>query len=536
VSRRWLAVLVFAAVLPASSARAVDTEWVARWRQDLALARDTLSQMHPNLFHSVTRAEWNRELDSLAARLPRLEHHEIVVELARIVARIGDGHTRLTMPFDSTAGFFTGHSSTAPPLIPGLVFRHLPVRLYEFADGLFVVRATPDHADLLGGKVVELGNQPIERAIALVAPTVQRDNDQQVRDLLPRWLMVPEILHARRVAPERTRVRIVVESADGGRREAWLAPVPLGMWPEWREARTIRGDPPLADRFPSRRHWQVRIGPGSVLYARYREVLDDGGRTVSAFADSVFGGMRGTDRLVLDIRGNVGGNGFLNRPVLHGAIATPALRRPGGLFVLADRGTFSAAMSLLADLETHTPAVIVGEKSGARPNGYGDSRRLRLPRTGLTIRVSSLYWQVTDPRDERDGIAPHIALEPKFADWQAGRDPALDSALALAGAKGSDPTGEWTGTVTLDHQRLPMSIMVAREGTRASVRLDSAELDAKDAAMSDVGFERGELSFAYRGSGPPWEFTGRAAGETMIGVVRFQGSVLPFVLARKRSG
>ena len=532
---RWLAVLALAAVLPASPAHAVDAEWAARWRRDIAFARDTLPMVHPHLFHAVPQVELNREWDSLAARVPQLEHHAIVVELARIVARIGDGHTRLTLPIDSSAGFFTGHATTAPPLVPGLVFRHLPIRLHGFADGLFVVRATPDHAELLGGRVVELGQVPIDRAVALVAPTVQHDNDQQTRDLLPRWLVVPEVLHGCGVAPERERVRIVVEAREGRRRETWLTPVPLGRRPEWREARTLTGDPPLAERYPGRRHWSLRVAPGSIIYARYREVLDDGDRTVAAFADSVFRALRDTDRLVLDIRGNVGGNGFLNRPLLHGAIAAPALRRPGALFVLADRGTFSAAMMLLADLEKHTPAVIAGEKTGARPNGYGDSRRVRLPGTGLTIRVSSLYWQMTDPRDPRDGIAPHVALEPTFADWKVGRDPALDSTLALAEAEDGDPGGTWGGTVTLGHERFPLSIVVTRRDARWSVVMDAAAMGIEKEPASEVTFDRGELSFARRGSGPAWEFRGRAAGGTMVGVARFQGALLPFVLARERS-
>jgi len=67
---------------------------------------------------------------------------------------------------------------------------------------------------------------------------------------------------------------------------------------------------------------------------------------------------------------------------------------------------------LLAGLEEHTGAVLAGETSGGSPNGHGDARRVRLPRTGLTIRVSTLYWQTTVPEERRKGkgsLIPFVA-------------------------------------------------------------------------------------------------------------------------------
>src|SRR4029079_12222584 len=103
------------------------------------------------------------------------------------------------------------------------------------------------------------------------------------------------------------------------------------------------------------------------------------------------------------------------------------LWRPGGLWVLTDRGTFSAAVMIAAALENPTTGLFAGEKTGGHPNSYGDSRRIVLPQTGLTVRVSSLYWQLTGPRDQRDGITPLVPIEARFADWKANRDPVLDA-------------------------------------------------------------------------------------------------------------
>jgi hypothetical protein len=102
MSRRSLSAMLLTLALasfPAPGrAEPIGEDWVAKWRGDLAIAADSLPRAHPNFFHSVPRETYRRELDSLATRLPRLAQHEIVVELARIVARVGEGHTRVTFP------------------------------------------------------------------------------------------------------------------------------------------------------------------------------------------------------------------------------------------------------------------------------------------------------------------------------------------------------------------------------------------------------------------------------------------------------
>jgi hypothetical protein len=45
--------------------------------------------------------------------------------------------------------------------------------------------------------------------------------------------------------------------------------------------------------------------------------------------------------------------------------------------------------------------------------------------------VSHLYWQSSWPQDQRMWVAPDIYVPPTFADFQAGRDAALEAVLGL---------------------------------------------------------------------------------------------------------
>ena len=524
-----IASLSVACLAPAALAQPIPSDWVAKWRADLAFAADSLPRVHPNFFHAVPPARYRAVLDSLSARVPVMSHDEIVVELARIVALVGDGHTRVTFPFDTSAAFFTGHTTTAKPKIPGLVFRHYPIRLGLFADTLWVIRADSAHRDLLGGRVVTWSDRSAAQAMAAVEPTVQRDNDRQVRDLLPAWLVCPEILRSRGVVADAEHATIVVER-DGARVTGMLSPVPIGAKVSWIDARAA-GAPPLRDRFPERNHWFTRVPGTTTFYARYREVNDDQTETVSQFADSLFAAIEAArgDRLILDLRGNVGGNGSLNRPLVQHLIRDERLWQPGGLWALIDRGTFSAAVMMSADLEMRTPTLLAGEKTGGHPNSYGDSRRVVLPNSGVTVRVSSLYWQLTSPQDHRDGITPLVPVTMHFADWRANRDPVLEAALARE--NDGNFAGSWSGEIGWQFARLPLRLDLEKRGSGWSGRVDMPDADLHGAALEAVTTSGGVLATSWNAGGA-WRFHGRLAGDRLVGIVRYNG--LDYAVALER--
>jgi len=59
-----------------------------------------------------------------------------------------------------------------------------------------------------------------------------------------------------------------------------------------------------------------------------------------------------------------------------------------------------------------------------------------LPASGLVVRISTVLWNGSDPRDPRAFLAPDLPAMPGFADWLAHRDP------ALAAIEAWRPTGE----------------------------------------------------------------------------------------------
>lgn len=97
------------------------------------------------------------------------------------------------------------------------------------------------------------------------------------------------------------------------------------------------------------------------------------------------------------------------------------------------RTTFSAAQTFLHRFEEYTYALFVGEPSGAKPSHFGDSQRIVLDNSGLTLRLSTIYWHSWLANDFRDAINPHISTTYNSEDFFSGADPGLEAALEYSG-------------------------------------------------------------------------------------------------------
>jgi len=403
----------------------LDTTRVREWREDLAVIRAQAPAHHANLFHAMTRPQFDSALAAIENSLPHTTRAQVIVELQKLAALIGDGH-----------------SSVGPWRDTATAFHELPVTFYafsvgSFSDGLRIRAATRAHADLLGATVLAIGGVPIDSALARVRPLVSRDNEMGVLARAPMFLAMPEVLFATGLAPDPGHATLTLDTA-GGRRDVTLTPI--GLFPMltgdidrtwmpregWVDARDAAPTPLwLANARDN--YWYRWLPESRTLYCQLNTIQQAKGDSLAPFlaralhtADSA-----GALRFVLDLRLNGGGNGQWNRDILR-ALLKSRYDAPGKLYVITGRRTFSAAQMLISELENWSDAIFVGEPSSSRGTHYGDSYRFVLPNSHVTFRVSSLYWQLSDPRDDRPWIPVAIPAPLNYEDYVAGRDPALD--------------------------------------------------------------------------------------------------------------
>ena len=392
--------------------------------EDLAVLRREMPARHANLFHAMTRAQFDSALFSIESRLPTLARHQGIVELQKLAAMIGDGHSNVGPWRDSV-----------------IAFHSLPFAFYWFSDGIIVRAADSAHASFIGARVVEIGDRPLDSAIARIRPLISRDNEMGVRAYTALLLAMPEVLHATGISSSSAQIRLVLE--QNGKRttvnveHAGLFPMFTGdadkQWlprKGWVDARDkSRSAHWLSD--PTNGYWFTYLSAERTLYCQINTIQQKPGDSLHVFmaralstADSV-----GADRFVLDLRLNGGGDGSFNKSIFLPLIKSRYDTRDR-LFVIIGRRTFSAAQMLVTEMETYTNATFVGEPTASHANHFGDSFRIVLPNSRVTVRVSTLWHQYRDSRDTREMIEPAIAAPLSFADYAAGRDPALDAILA----------------------------------------------------------------------------------------------------------
>lgn len=168
---------------------------------------------------------------------------------------------------------------------------------------------------------------------------------------------------------------------------------------------------------------------GDLLYAQINTVGDGEDETLAHFAQRLHDEIAATrpDKVAIDLRQNRGGNNTLIPPIIRSIIQSESIDRPGHLFGIIGPATFSAAQNLTDALEKYTNIIFVGEPTGSRGNAYGDSRKIVLPNSGITVRVAIYYWQDSHPMDQRDATVPKILAPLTFEAYRHKIDPALEA-------------------------------------------------------------------------------------------------------------
>jgi tetratricopeptide (TPR) repeat protein len=407
-------VLLFAGFVSISAQDAAPKLTAEQWQADVRFLGEELPKRHRNAFHRLKREDFEREVKTLVERVPGLSEDEIIVGLMKIVALVKDGHTNI---------------------IPRTYFRSgiYPVKFYLFSDGLFVRAAAPEYAEIIGGRVLKIGNASAEEAFKIVGQTAFADNEMGVKNMTPVMLTVPEILAGLKIIDDKQKLNLLVEI--GGKQKVFeIRPAGnadnLFQHPaSWSDPVT-KANTPLYLKDPQNFYWFEYVKEQKMVYVQHNAIANKADEAVADFYKRVLAFVEANEveKFVLDIRNNGGGNNFLNRQVVIELIKSKINRR-GKLFVITGRGTFSAAQNLTNQIEKYTEAIFVGEPTAAHPNHYGDNRPFTLPNSKLIVRASTLWWQDLDPRDERFWTAPEIAAEISSEDYRSGRDAALQAVV-----------------------------------------------------------------------------------------------------------
>ena len=416
-------------------------------REDLVYLKNDWAPLDKS-FSDPQRLEFNRLVDKLAADADSLQPQQFALEVMRAAAIPRNGHT------SANVGVMLGDD--------------LPLRAWWFADGLYIVKAHPDFARLLGARIDKIGQLTTADAQERVAPYLS-GTDQRIRFLSPGYLVTPSVLRQIGAIADTASVPLAVRLVDGTSETVELRASSQGDPGDERAKGLNRGysvltpdEPDLPGRWL---HVLDKVGERSPLYSKRGDVqsrfLDDAKRVLYIRNDTVnsvdetplldkFAGIVHQSILpaqpryiIVDLRMNNGGD-FFNTILFAKAMPrlTPA---DGHVFVLVGRATFSAAITTAGMLKTEGggKVTLVGEPMGDGGQFWSEGKRLTLPHSQIAVRYSPLfhdyengctdmascYWAAVAFGPSGISLKPETTIDVTFADYAAGRDPVLKFAM-----------------------------------------------------------------------------------------------------------
>ena len=192
---------------------------VERWTADVTTLVEQMEDIHPDLFHGVPEATFDRAAGELIDAIPDLDDDEMLVGVMHLVAMI------------STHGG-DGHMGIWPPDNPDAV-RRFPVRLWEFPDGVYVTAARQPNADLEGARVLKVDGIPIDAVFERLDPVVPRDTPSNLRAARMVFLTSAEVLTGLGIADDVDTMVLDVRTADGERRTVTIDAVDAETYADW---------------------------------------------------------------------------------------------------------------------------------------------------------------------------------------------------------------------------------------------------------------------------------------------------------------
>jgi hypothetical protein len=382
-----------------------------QWREDLRYFARELPKRHKNLYHATSSEQFERAVAELDQAIPTLQDHQIIVRMQQIAATVGDGHTGVNIP---------------------LYFKRYPIVVYWFGRELRVTSAAEAYRGALEKRLVKIGALGIDDVLSRVVscfPSAANENEWYVLSTSPAFLNVPEVLHTLGVVPDLGPAPFTFEDDQGAPLTLEIAPVDVPIVdgnPRLRLTAVAPDEQPLGRQRPGETFWFTYLPDSQTVYVNFRgyDSLGENARKLFDLVDE-----KRTQRLIIDLRQNGGGDFLQGRKHLINPVKErPSINRKGALFVLVGRRTYSAAMANAIDFRNETQAILVGEPIGERPNSYSENDEMTLPNSRVVVSYLTRYYKFLD--EDVPAVLPDQHIDPTWADFQAGRDPAMEWVLA----------------------------------------------------------------------------------------------------------
>jgi hypothetical protein len=379
-----------------------------RWSEDMNYLSSELPKKHRNLFFQKNEDEFFKEIAVIKESIDTLSDYEIKLQIAKIVASIGDAHTSVQLPINLL----------------------IPLEFYWFSDGIYVITAPLEYKHILYCKIIEVNKINIEKVITILSTVISYENETYLKSQLPKYLPAIELLYDLELVNDIESLELTFEDKSKKIRTLEINSIPLS---ESREMLNLinndmvsNSNLPLYRRYSDKNYWFEYIDTYKTVFFKYNACRDMLYKDVVTFCTELIQFIKNHDleKLVIDLRNNFGGNSSLLDPFIENIKHCSKVNKKGSIFVIIGRETFSSALLNAFSLKHNTSAILLGEPTGGKPNCYGEVQRFKLKNSGLTVSYSTEYYKIIED-DSMPSLMPDVNVTLTIQDYISNEDPCL---------------------------------------------------------------------------------------------------------------
>lgn len=390
--------------------KTISEDRAARIKADLMMIKEELPRRHKNPFSIITQADFDAALDSLAEKSAGLSDEQVMIELKRIIAAIGDAHTNLNCD-----EYFL-----------------YPIELQMFGSDLYVINTDKSLEDMMYSKVVKIGDTDIDEVIEQLTTLIPHENDSWLSVMLPRYLKVPTYLYGLGIIDSRGHTVFTVEK-NGEAKAFDVESVLRGNKIEF-----INNDEDDVLRGTYQEYYDYEYLPEhKAVYFEYNSCREMPQRKMEPLVQEMFDVIEqeGAEKIIVDLRRNTGGNSSVLAPFTEGLASYIGEGKETKVYILISRRIFSSGIFAIFDIkQADQSAVAVGEPTGGALDCYGDIKTLTLPNLKMNISYSTKYFEFSKryniKNPEGNTFSPDVFIESSIEDYKEGRDAVLEYVLS----------------------------------------------------------------------------------------------------------
>jgi len=350
---------------------------ISIWETDIAWLRDTLPELHFDLFMYESEESYVDALNNLELNLSSYGDMEIVMELTRILASMNCSHTGISF-------WAAGNPSI------------YPISIIWLESGLYVTSIYSDYSELIGARLIEFDGHPVIEAAEAMAEMFPDINEVSKRTNTENLISFAYCMQALGYGNADSLVQFTLVNAINDTITVELAAtqfpkmIMTDMFSNEIEKISL---PFFLSSYE--KYWFSYLPEREMLYCAYTSCALIEGYDMNAFVEDLDETVNSEliRHITIDLRRNGGGNSLVANPLIEW-LETQSHHEDITISLIIGRETYSSGILNSLQISAIPGVVVYGEETGGAPNHLGEVKSVLLPQSRLQVIYPTKYFEM----------------------------------------------------------------------------------------------------------------------------------------------